>query len=255
MAVRQRPIVGYRRHPITGGAIPVFGDAPLESASGTVPTMQARNTTSDLVGMKRTSPLDIAVPYDLKPGPGAAGQILPQRVEIYDPRQFPIPGSQNFNVSASKSTSSVQSGVDIGLTFTIPNGNQGVLNAFNILVNNMLLTTNVTFYLLVNGAPVPGFGVSILPRVAPSVGNQFVPNVDVAPGSVITVSFTNTDGGSYQLGASVGGWFWPQNIGRLWLANGLAPSGAQNPGGQSVIAGDGTAGPSWEELAQGRGQR
>jgi hypothetical protein len=85
----------------------------------------------------------------------------------------------------------------------------------------MLATTVVTYTLKINGAPVGGYsGLSIFPRVAPSISNSFDSFIRVPSGGKITASYTNTDGGTYVLGFAVSGWFWPEVSGTNWLKQG-----------------------------------
>ncbi len=85
----------------------------------------------------------------------------------------------------------------------------------------MLTSTVVSWTVQLNGAPATGFNnLSIFPRNSPFVSNSFDAFIRVGQGQKIRVVYTNTDGGSYTVGASVSGWWWPQALGELWMKHG-----------------------------------
>jgi hypothetical protein len=170
-------------------------------------------------GVRKTLPMDLAAPYvpvnRHDRGPGIARML-----QVYLPEVYPIPSAIEFNTQVSKDTNVVET-ADIGLTVNIPESNVGIVRAVLLQINDMLTTTNVTWTLQFNGAPVPGYSkISMFPRSAPFVGNSFDAFVRVPSGTKITVQYDNVDGGSYKVGAAVSGWFWPESLGQLWLQQG-----------------------------------
>lgn len=177
-------------------------------------------------------PAHIRAPYDeANPDATMNGGGLPRFVPIYPPEIYPIPDAREFNVSGTASTSAIQSNVSITLSpqvgdtagiVTLPRGNIGVLRSYQITIANMVATTNVTWSLFINNAPVAGYGgISIIPRAAPFVSNTFDLFVRVQEGSQISVVFSNNDGGVYTVGASFGGWYWPTSSGIRWMQTGV----------------------------------
>jgi hypothetical protein len=173
-----------------------------------------------------TVPLDLTAPYTGRPLPDVTGlgststERLPQTVQIYLPEVFPIPGAQEFNPTVSKATVAAET-ADIGLVVQLPERNIGIIRSVVLDITDMLTTTVVSWTLQINGAPVGGYNnLSIFPRVAPFVGNSLDTFIRVPQGAKITATYTNTDGGSYVVGISISGWFWPQDAGTQWLTRG-----------------------------------
>lgn len=154
---------------------------------------------------------------------------LPRYVQVYQPELYPIPDAQEFNPSGTAATSAVGTGtitlspsVNSKTGIQLPSGNIGILRNFAISITNMQTTTNVTFSLLMNNAPVGGYGgISIIPRSAPFVIDSFDCFIRIPDGALLTVQFSNIDGGPYTVGASLGGWYWPTSSGVRWLAGGV----------------------------------
>ncbi len=176
--------------------------------------------------VRRTIPSDLAAPYVGRPiaGTGVQGPAAPnvdRSLQVWQPEIFPIPGAQEFNNTVNKSTVAPETNTDFGLSIQLPPYNIGIIRSVSIYITNMLATTNVTYTLNINNAPVGGYsGLSIFPRVAPSISNSFDSFIRVPQGAKITASFTNTDGGTYVVGFAVSGWFWPQEIGNQWIRQG-----------------------------------
>lgn len=168
----------------------------------------------------RTLPADLVAPYtpyqDANTGPG-----IDRALQVYLPEIYPIPGANEFNILAQKATVAVEANTDIGLVVDVPKNNIGIIRGLNIFISDMLTTTNVTWTLMVNNGPATGYNnISIFPRTSPFVGNSFDAFVRVPQGASIRVVFSNVDGGSYTVGASVSGWSWPQTLGDLWMQKG-----------------------------------
>lgn len=154
---------------------------------------------------------------------GAAGQqSIARTLSIYLPEVYPIPDAQQFNPEGDIDSAVAQSDVLIpGTTVRVPNGNIAVIRGLSLYIDNMLTTTDVRFTLRFDGNPVNGFSnLKIFPRVAPSVANGFDSIIRVPNGAVITVTFTQVDGGSYKIGAAFSGWSWPITSGDRWTSLG-----------------------------------
>lgn len=138
------------------------------------------------------------------------------------PEDEPIPDAKEFNVSGSIGTAAVSAGTLItGCTLDVPPNNLGVIRGVDLYISNMLVTTNVTWTLTINGAAVSGYqGISIFARVTPFVGNGFSPKVRFRGPALVQVVFSNIDGGAYTVGAAFSGWFWPEASDERWKATG-----------------------------------
>lgn len=177
-------------------------------------------------GTPKSIPMDIAAPFKQPPSRGLVQ--VPKHVPVYLPELYPIPDAQEFNPSGSASTAAVQTDIEIALTPTIFNGtNQipkgaiGVIRGFSIYITNMLTTTTVSWTLRVNGAPAGGYGaLTMFPRAQSFVGNSFDCFIRIPNGAVISVTYSNPDGGTYVVGASISGWYWPEVSGKRWLEEG-----------------------------------
>jgi hypothetical protein len=156
---------------------------------------------------------------------------LPKYVVIYPPEYYPIPDAQEFNPAGTVATVGVESGTQIPIApqtgpdagaVTLPSGSVGIIRSLQISLTNMLTTTDVSFSLLINGGPAGGYGVlKMTPRVAPYVSNTFDTFIRVPNNAKVNIVFSNIDGGSYIIGGSIGGWYWPQSSGVSWSKFGI----------------------------------
>lgn len=164
----------------------------------------------------RNLPMDLAAPFTpIDKGPERPR--MAQNLQIPLPEVYPIPGSTLFAPQVSKATAVVET-TDIGLSVALPAGSVGIITGFGFQITNMLTTTNVKWSILFNGSPVPGYNnLTIFPRSAPFVGNFLDLPVRIPAGVTVTVQYANLDGGTYVVGATVSGWFWPEALGKLWL--------------------------------------
>lgn len=177
--------------------------------------------TRDLTGFRQTSvPADLLAPYTAVKH-AETGPNIDRALQIYLPTIEPIPGASEFNILATKATVAVETNVDIGLTLDLPANNIGIIRGVNLFILDMLTTTVLTWTLTINGGPVSGYtNLQIFARTAPFVGNTFDSFVNIPQGSKVRVVYTNTDGGSYTIGAAISGWFWPQSLGEQWIRKG-----------------------------------
>lgn len=100
-----------------------------------------------------------------------------------------------------------------GMAFAPPSGMVAVIDSLSILVDGIVITTNVQFSIAVNGALVPGFSqLALLPRTgATFAGLTLGPflRIPIPLGGKLTAQAVNVDGGAYNLGMQARGWFWP----------------------------------------------
>ena len=155
--------------------------------------------------------------------PPGSGPVITKAIQLYLPEIYPIPEAQNFNLVGSAASVAPETGTVLaGCTLQLPANNVGVIRGLALYIDNMLTTTNVTWSLVVQNGVPQGFGnLSMFPRNATFVGNNFDILVRVPVGANVQVIFSNIDGGSYTVGAAISGWFWPVTSGDRWLAGGV----------------------------------
>lgn len=165
------------------------------------------------------------VPPSVAYTPG--GQAAPQTTYTLTlplPWLVPMPGAQQFNLEADVASNTPQTAVlPDPLTVTVQQGFRCRISAVSVYIDNMLTSTNVTWSVIVNGAPaaVSGFqNLRMFPRQAPFVGNTFDAYLLIQGPAVIQVQFTNVDGGAYEIGAALSGWTWAQVMEQQWKNSG-----------------------------------
>ncbi len=103
-----------------------------------------------------------------------------------------------------------------GLQVEIPSANVAVIRSLTLNINDMVPTTDVVWRLLFDGSPVQGWSpVTIFPRNAASVAVSWTPEetfIPVPEGADIAVELEVRDTGSYDVGASYHGWWYPQVV-------------------------------------------
>lgn len=117
-----------------------------------------------------------AVPGGIMPRmPNAAGVLeppqRPQATTILPAwYNYELPGSVDFLVKTSGSTISAANNATTaatGFSFRVSGGNRGVLKTLRATVQSAVAGMNLTFALLVDGSPVPGYsGLSFAPGAA-----------------------------------------------------------------------------------------
>lgn len=149
-------------------------------------------------------------------------QQVGRQLEVPLPEVFPIPDATIFNAECQQASNAAGSFV---LSFTpdvtIPASNLAIMTSFTIYVQNMLQTTSITWTLLANGNPVPGYNLlAIFPGTSPRAANTFNAPMRFTGLTQLQVQITNGDGGMYLLGAAISGWFWPLASDRRWKSAG-----------------------------------
>ena len=102
-----------------------------------------------------------------------------------------------------------------GSVFQIPAQNVAVIRELNFSVNNMLITSDITFRVTFNQAPVEGYTFKLFPRAAASVSVAFPAESTVlhVPEAVrVAITVQVGDAGAYQVGCSWRGWFHSKDI-------------------------------------------
>lgn len=132
----------------------------------------------------------------------------------------PPPGSQYFfteddrNATVGPATTQLT-----GVDFQVPVNNVAVVRELTFFVNALLTTSDITFTLLFNRAPVPGHVIKIFPRAVASVTISFLPEDTLLPapeGALIGGQVRVVDAVVYQLGMSVRGWFVSKDTARRY---------------------------------------
>lgn len=168
------------------------------------------------------APGTMPLPPGMTPPPGVGPDVLQRIITLRQPAAEQIPLAADFNTLGFKTTVAVEAGVNIpGAEFVMPQGYVGRLDGVIFYIANMLLSTVVTFSVLEDGFPIPGFNnVAIFPGVAARVSNQFSTFTRLPTGCKLSVVYTNTDGGAYTVGGALSGWSWPETAGKQWMDRG-----------------------------------
>lgn len=136
----------------------------------------------------------------------------------FPPQYFPPLGASNLFAAAQLSLGPGPTALTPipGCSFTVPANNVGVVRGLTLNVNNLLTTSLITFSLLINGAPLPGFAnMFIFPRLAASLASDFPPentSIEIPDGATVSVAAQVNDPGTYQLGATFRGWYWSKAL-------------------------------------------
>lgn len=174
-----------------------------------------RRYTADFLRRPPTAPAPGAAAF------GVSGR-LPQNMQLFLPEEKPIPSATIFETIDVASTAIVQSGILLpAAQQQIPANNLGRLSGVTFFITNLLPTTDVRFTVLGNGGPLQALNrVRIFPGTAGRVSNAFDVYIRIPSGTLLQVLFENNDGGTYQVGASLSGWFWPESDGKRWMQQG-----------------------------------
>lgn len=156
----------------------------------------------------------VVVPPSFVGSPVASAQL-----QIPLPEVLPIPDAHEFN-PLGQIASAVVNAVPIAITgtqFTVPANTLAVIRGVTLYITNMLTTTNVLWSLIIDQASPQGYNqITIFPRAAPFVSNGFDSMIRFQGPCTVQVVFQNLDGGTYVIGASYSGWFWPESSDARW---------------------------------------
>lgn len=197
----------------------------------------------------------LAVPgYEGPPQPGGAFDVQPPAPGGIDPvvwqamiafaRQvsirsssfqlpdfFPIPGAIEFqlfgtlNVSANLGPQQIpfQNLQGGAASLQLPPGNVARIATVNIFIEGVVLspTTNQTFSILQNGSPIPGWtNRTTFGRTATSIERAFDAFIRTDPAVNISATVVDNDGGSYNVGVDITGWYYATAAAEKYLAQG-----------------------------------
>ena len=113
--------------------------------------------------------------------------------------------SQNLSTPASSA-----------IVAACPQNSIGYIRSIQFDINDVVATTLVTFSLLFNEAPVPGWNnIRVFPRVASSVSISYGPEetfIRVPDGQTIALRVTVTDANTYVVGALYHGWHFSKSL-------------------------------------------
>jgi hypothetical protein len=177
--------------------------------------------------------LPISEPWNVPKQPGR-GVILPPNVGAGGPigrslflplpEDSPIPTATEFNILGSIQGTGIVAAKTLitGATFNVPEGSLGVIRNVTIYVTNMLATTSISWFLQIDNAGGPqGFNpLTMFPRVASSVSNSFDAKIRLTGPCVVSMFYTQADGGINVIGGSFGGWIWPVTADQRWKTTG-----------------------------------
>ena len=147
-------------------------------------------------------------------GLGGAAGVMSFPPHIYPPQEG---YTEFFPRTASQTVTGPNTTVILTLPrFTLPTNSVGVIREMNFNVNSLLVTADITFTVLIDGAPRIGYdAIVIFPRAAASVNKSLDPEntfLKLTDGAQIEIQVTVVDGGSYQLGADYRGWHFSKTI-------------------------------------------
>lgn len=163
---------------------------------------------------------------DTQPAGGGGGLKMPPP-EIFPWWLYEMDGSQdwaipststafNFVVAASGVTK-VPSGAN-QFTFTVPGGNWGVIKAVQATVQNPLATMLLSFTLLRNGYPIPGWSNVFFPPLSATAlvlpFNGMIVRLNEA--ETLTALFTEASGAAWTCSLQASGWITPKGVVDRW---------------------------------------
>lgn len=156
-----------------------------------------------------------------KPGElGGKGQrvqtmLAPHIFPPYNASFFRAADSASFAgaVTAQKFTGTLGQG-----KITIPQGNVGVVRELTFYVAALLVSSQISFDVLVNDSPVEGYSNLFMPQIA-AAAFSFSPDVVFIPvkeGNTIQVRATVGDAVTYTLSYELRGWSFSKEIAEWW---------------------------------------
>lgn len=165
----------------------------------------------------------VMVPPNISGGGSGAARVNSFTLLLPLPEDSPIPDAHEFNpqgqvlASVGNKNNVLVTASDID----VPDNNLGVITGVSLQIANMLSTSLISWSLLINDAAPQGYGnMTIFPRNAPFVSNGFTCKLRFNGSAKIRVVYSVADGGTYDIGASYSGWFWPENSDARWKAYG-----------------------------------
>lgn len=174
------------------------------------------NYPSDIAALNRAR----TRPEGVNAGPGGrpmAARALAQQVNKPLPWIVPIPGAIEFNTLQQVATSAIGTLTPANVAVTVPDGFVARIASLLIGITDSVAATDVTYDFRVNQGPIPGYnGLRMFYGVASRLVNTFEPYLIVEGPAVVDLQIKNNDGGTYQVGGGIGGWFWSRELGERW---------------------------------------
>jgi hypothetical protein len=151
---------------------------------------------------------------------GPAGELIPVGPPKGTPLIYPwwdreMPGSSDWELNAINFSAVGASTTTVpGFSFTVSSGNRGVLAFLQATVNNILITSQVQFRLLINGGPVIGWSSIYIP---PLNATAFVQPfngmvVRMEENQTLTAQVIVGDATTYTCSLQARGWTTPKNV-------------------------------------------
>lgn len=132
------------------------------------------------------------------------------------------PGATDFNMDgtlAGRTSVNTAPGLPGSIfpgAFQVPQNNVAVIKSISLLVNGLLVTSNIRWRLRFNGGFVTGWSnLTINPRAAGSVELSFTPDetaIPVPEASLIDWVVQVLDAGTYQVSVQTHGWFYSTTL-------------------------------------------
>lgn len=153
----------------------------------------------------------------LKPGGSLVASGVdpgPDTVKL-DPFLYPPPFSTPINQAVNTAITGAGT-IVIGVApFTVPPNCYGVISSIDLLLDSILISSNVKWTFLINGNPIPGYApLTILGRNGAASVSKSWPGplrLLIPLGGTVSVMIQDVDGAPYTAGTSYYGWFFPQN--------------------------------------------
>lgn len=160
-------------------------------------------------------------------GPGAAAQVPTQSGQLPTPQQlggtlqinpwyvWEYPSAQDWSAVAANfaaggnATTLATAG---GFSYKVPAQNVSVIKQVTVTIQNILAASAVTWTLLRNGAPIPGWSGRLIPPLSATAiavpYNDLV--IRLAQNDVLTASITEVGGNAYTCSIEASGWHLPR---------------------------------------------
>lgn len=156
--------------------------------------------------------------YDLVPGMAGAQGPVQAQATVQPPRiQRPPSGKDvnRFGVFTGATSANTPAQVP-GSFFDVPDGYVAVVRSIVLTVNNLLATSDIVWTLRQDSNPVEGWdGLTIFPSPVAVAQFAWTPEetvVDIVESATIDFSVDVRDGGTYTLGVTWHGWFYPADL-------------------------------------------
>lgn len=134
-------------------------------------------------------------------------------LQVPPPWQFPPPGAREFFTQATGVLAAGAGQVlDLAdLSLNAPDRYKGVIRTVGIFIDAPLATFDITWIVLVNGAPYSGWDtLTTFPRAANSLSVDLEGVIRLPQNAQSTIRIRNNNAvGPWTVGANYSGWWWP----------------------------------------------